>query len=170
MVFVAITAVAIVSLKYASETWEAIVFGLVLILFSIFLVVALVDRGRRQAFAIGMAVIMAAYTLMDAYGPQPKFRHSGIPTNPLLMRLHRTVAVPAYFDQQTGQQILDIAAPADASAATPPNAYIDSVPRLEHFMRIGHMWFAILFGYIGGLFARFVYIRRLHLDAAPAGE
>jgi hypothetical protein len=38
---------------------------------------------------------------------------------------------------------------------------------LTFFLPIGHFWFALLLGYLGGHFARFVYLRRLK-DQAPA--
>lgn len=34
------------------------------------------------------------------------------------------------------------------------------LPHQEHFMAIGQFWWALLFGYVGGHFAKFIYKRR----------
>jgi hypothetical protein len=39
-------------------------------------------------------------------------------------------------------------------------AFYETRPRAENFMVLGHFWWALLFGYVGGHFARFVYLRR----------
>ncbi|HEX2475888.1 MAG TPA: hypothetical protein VHK01_14145, partial [Lacipirellulaceae bacterium] len=59
---VATVAVAIVSLCYANAGWEAAVYCLTLVVFFAMVIVAFIDRGSRQAFAVGMAIVMAGYT------------------------------------------------------------------------------------------------------------
>lgn len=41
-----------------------------------------------------------------------------------------------------------------------PHVYQSSVPLLENFLPIGHCWWALLLGYIGGLFTTYVFQRR----------
>jgi hypothetical protein len=48
--------------------------------------------------------------------------------------------------------------------------YRATVPQLWYVLPIGHYWFALLFGYLGGHFARFVYVRRMKEQAAHAKD
>jgi len=49
------------------------------------------------------------------------------------------------------------------SSATPPRRVIRSevTPDARQFMQVGHLLWALLLGYIGGHFAKFVYVRRM---------
>jgi hypothetical protein len=160
---VALFALALVSLCYASAWWESIVLFLGILNFFALLIIALVDRRSRQAFAIGMAVVMAGYTGAKWLDPGIKFRHFGLPTNVLLMQCHAAVARDAFFDDQTGEQLVGFTPPANARAnrSNNPGFYQGTLPHIEHFMLVGHVWFAILFGFFGGLFAQYIYWRRL---------
>jgi hypothetical protein len=55
-----------------------------------------------------------------------------------------------------------ISAPAGKRAATSQIR-----PIQEHFMTIGHFWWALLFGYVGGHFAQFIYKRRAAEQPSP---
>src|SRR5688500_4232424 len=92
LVLVATVAVAIVSLCYANAGWEAAVYCLTLVVFFAIVIVAFIDRGSRQAFAIGMAIVMAGYTGAQTYGPKRAFRHLGMPTNSLLIALQQAIS------------------------------------------------------------------------------
>jgi hypothetical protein len=159
LVLVATVAVAIVSLCYANAGWQAAVYYLTLVVFFAIVIVAFIDRGSRQAFAIGMAIVMAGYTGAQTFGPKRAFRHLGMPTNSLLLALQQAISEPAYFDARTGARL-------EGFSAQPPNTYVSNVPLIEHFVAIGHLWFSILFGYFGGLFARYVFLRRV--QTAPS--
>jgi hypothetical protein len=125
------------------------------------MIVAFIDRGSRQAFAIGMAIVMAGYTGAQTFGPKRAFRHLGMPTNSLLGALHQAISVPAYFDERTGARLEGFSPPpSEATGIQPPTTYMANVPLNEHFVPIGHMWFSLVFGYFGGLFARYVFLRR----------
>jgi hypothetical protein len=164
LVLVATVAIAIVSLCYANAGWEAAVYCLTLVVFFAIVIVAFIDRGSRQAFAIGMAMVMAGYTGAQTYGPKRAFRHFGMPTNSLLLALQQAISEPAYFDQRSGARLEGVHPPPMAATGTvqPPNTYVDYVPLTDHLVPIGHMWFSILFGCFGGLFARYVFLRRVH--------
>ena len=167
---IALVALAIVSLCYASAWWEAVILGIALLIFFANAIVALVDRGPRQAFAIGMVVVMAGYTCVKWVDPGVKFRHLGLPTNAVLIQLQAAVARIAYFDSQSGRQLVGFVLPGN-SGGPPPNApafYQDTLPLLEHILTVGHTWFALLFGFMGGLFAKFVYRRRHALRSGTA--
>jgi hypothetical protein len=47
-------------------------------------------------------------------------------------------------------------------AVFPAKSYAEfvEIPPRNNFMLIGHIWWAILFGYVGGHVARFLYVRR----------
>jgi hypothetical protein len=169
MQIVAVIALALVSLCYASAWWESIILCLGMVTFFALLIVALIDRGSRQAFAIGMAVVTAGYTGAKWLDPGIKFRHFGLPTNALLMHSHAAVARDAYFDDQTGEQLVGFTPPTNArpGQSNTRGFYQGTVPHVEHFLLIGHIWFALLFGFLGGLFARSVYLRRLKKPQTP---
>jgi hypothetical protein len=84
-ILVAVVALAIVSLKYASTFWEATIYGVALAVFFIAAIVALVDRGPRQAFAIGLTVILLGYAILYHNEKPATALHLGMPTNALLM-------------------------------------------------------------------------------------
>lgn len=167
LVLCALSAVAIVSLLYANERWQgAIVMGTVIVTL-VAGIVAVVDRGARQAFAIGFAMSVVLYGVVLANTPRandgPSLElnpYTGtLPTSRLLLPLFENVAVTRWIDFRTGQEILDY----DPQAAGQSNQFasLDQRPEQAVFMRIGHCWWALLLGYLGGWFARFVYLRRL---------
>lgn len=168
-VLVACCALALVSLKYASETWVALVSALAMLAIFIAIVTALVDRGPRQAFAIGFAVIVITYGWTVLNTPLPYFgpnapptlefdQWSGrLPTTRLLRYVHQAVDRSEWIDIN-GKVIANYNPQSPAAVA--PGVSIKEIPPREQFMPIGHMWWALLFGYIGGRFAQFIYRRR----------
>jgi hypothetical protein len=156
-VLVAVVALAIVSLRYASEWWEAIVVSFTAVVFFAAVIVALIGRGPRQAFAIGMAVVMAGYAAVKLREPNQTSIHLGLPTTYLLIRLQSLSGDVRYFDSRTGREV-EGSVPPNPGAI--PNVYTSTVPRLEHLLPIGHCWWALLLGFIGGLFGRWVYCQR----------
>lgn len=195
-VLVAATALAIVSLVTASFVWQSILCLVVVLSAMIALVVSLVDRGPRRAFAIGFAVAMLGYLVVVAnvhhVMPADQFgnihtdnvefsAYNGVlPTSIALRHLYGGISRTTYFDAKTNQQIpnsesgnlfvvgrssfgvgggafggLPINAPPGQRAA-----WSNVEPPGASFMVVGHFWWALLFGYVGGHFARFVYFRR----------
>jgi hypothetical protein len=200
-VLVAATAVAIVSLMYASPLWQAI-FSLVAMLLALRAVIAsLVDRGPRRAFAIGFAVAMLGYVLIvinvqkfmpGRAGENTEFdvyAEGRLPTSIALQNFYAGISRTKYFDAKTGARIPESEREnlmlvgenlfgiggtgggggfegggmfGGASVQVPPGkraALYEIRPRRENFMAIGHFWWALLFGYIGGRFGRVVYLR-----------
>lgn len=187
LLLVAAVAVAIVSLKYASETWVAIVAGLAMLAFFVAIIVAAVDRGRRQAFALGFALVVIAYGLIVLNMPvtyrvnnQPAGTmeldqwEGRLPTTRLLRYVHVAVDDSEYVDDATGKVLSNYDATTDGPLrlggggfGTPSVSFRERPPR-EHFMPIGHLWWAMLFGYVGGRFARFLYLRRTKRNGPAA--
>jgi hypothetical protein len=243
-VLVALVALAIPSLKYASELWLALVAAVSIISLFVALIVAVVDRGLRQAFAIGFALIMAGYGLIVISSPTREFDQweGRLPTTQLLRYTYSAVdrsewnpvVVPLQMGA-TGVQVEVLQRMLNARVTPSPNLQVDgdfgsltnqavkwfqrqaalnatgdvdtntwkalglvfdstslqpvvpayanpnasdlgfsygagssfhAVPPRENFMHIGHYWWALLLGYAGGHFARFVYWRRIG-DARP---
>jgi hypothetical protein len=170
LLLVTLVALAIASLKYASELWLAIVAGLAMIAFFVTGIVAVVDRGPRQAFAIGFALTMIAYGLMltsgqNTQGPRGNVSSKNIefhpwkgrlPTTRLLRYAHMVVNEP---QQETW-----------GGGGFPMRTTMVEHPRREVFMPVGHCWWALLLGYLGGRFALFVYVRRMRESTQLAAE
>ncbi len=176
LVLVAFVALAIVSLKYASDVWLAIVLAVTMLAFFVALIVAAVDRGPRQAFAIGFALTMAGYWLIVMTGTKTvanvgsmniEFDHmqGRLPTTRLLRYMHAAVEHGGYYDYSTGKEVpnYDPAERANTGGGFGGATSIGyrEVPGREVFMPVGHCWWGLLLGYLGGLFAGFVYRRRM---------
>ena len=176
MLIVLLVAVAILSLKFASAGWQAVIGGLAMITLFAALVVAAVDRGPRQAFAIGYLLVMVSYGVIVLNGA----RSSGawgskslemdqwegrLPTTLLLRYIHMAVDKSEWFDDSTGKVVPNYSPPAGGGFGS---VRYREVPPREVFMPIGHYWWAILLGACGGIFARWVYLRRTREQlAAP---
>jgi hypothetical protein len=171
-VFVALVAVAIVSLKYASEVWLPIILALTMLAFFVALIVAAVDRGHRQSYAIGFTLTFASYVLIIAHSSEidpgggsrnPEFsRFCRLPTTRLLTYVHRTMDHSYYFDSATGKRVQNYSGGGSVGHR--------ELPPLEFFMQIGHCWWGLLLGYLGGKFAVFVYNRRLQEQKSLAAR
>jgi hypothetical protein len=200
LAFVAACAVALVSLKYASQVWLTVTLGIALIALFIAIIVAAVDRGPRQAFAIGFTLIVIAYGWAVFNVPQvPSGGIDGslrtgefglwtghLPTTQLLRHVYTAVQGRTWFDSSTGKELVnfDPANPSIpvgpgggfggymggggggfggggiATAPATPMAFYRESPTQEDFAPIGHLWWAILLGYLGGRFGQVVYARR----------
>ena len=184
-ILVATIALAIVSLKYASEILLSLGAMAGAIVFVAAAIVAVVGRGPRQAFAIGFVAATVGYGLLIVSGGT---RNSSLglryieldimynvklPTTRLLSFAHKQLKQELVLDAQgnsiTAQQ-RDLNNAADWKAGRLPSSQNAERPPSESFTRIGQLWFALLFGYLGGLFARFVYLRRQADQCAGQGE
>jgi hypothetical protein len=198
MMLVAAVAVAIVSLKYASDAWLAIVAAVAMLAFFAAVIVAAVDRGPRQAFAIGFALTVAVYALVVMNGEKefPNGRSRNIefdqwdgklPTTRLLRYMHIAVDHGGYYDRATGQEIPDYDPATDPNRNTAgggfgggglggggfgagPRVAFRELPPRESFMPVGHLWLGLLLGYLGGLFAVYVYSRRMREQKSLAAQ
>jgi len=167
LVLVAAVALAIVSLTYASDWWQIGVVTLVLLTFAAAAIVALVDRGGRQAFALGMVVIMTIYAGLIAYASlqtarefNPEFRGQGsLPTSRLLASVYERFVDRTYVDVRTGKRLMNFD-PTNSPPIIRIQARRVETPPERQFMQIGHAWFALLLACLGGQFARSVYCRR----------
>jgi hypothetical protein len=163
LIGVALVALALVSLRNANyyTVWPAVATGVTMVALFVALIVAVVDRGPRQAFAMGFALTAVAYGLMLLSVRTSNFDQfeGWLPTTRLLAYVHRAVDRGGYYDHQTGQLVPDYDPSKLLVGATVTASYREDPPR-EVFMPIGHCWWALILGYAGGWFARFVYSRR----------
>jgi hypothetical protein len=130
LLLVALVALAIASLTYANDFWVAVVSGITMIAFFVALIVAVVDRGRRQGFAIGFVLTLIAYGLVLTSCRTPEFDQwdGRLPTTRLLRYVHRAVNRGGWLDPKTGQIISRD--PDNMPAAALPNGGGPSVPPL----------------------------------------
>jgi hypothetical protein len=167
---VALLAVAIVSLRYANEIWHIAVALFALLAFIGAMISAVLDRGSRQAFAIGMLLAMTTYGVVFSIG---LFRYNlvsgplrgggSLPTTRLLVYMYAGIQETRWFDRETGKEIPGFD-PTRQTMARPLQSRQE--PSERTFMAVGHAWWALLLGYLGGRFARFVYVRRTR-DGTP---
>lgn len=170
LMLVAIVAFATASLKYASELWLALVTGVTTFAFCAALIVAAVDRGLRQAFALGFALTMVAYgaTLMTGdrtVGFGGNMHSKNIEFDPWegrlpMTRLLRYIHIAVNENVQI-QQTQPFVGPVTSIMERPPR---------EIFMPIGHCWWALLLAYVGGRFAASIYGRRIREQQLLAVE
>ncbi|MEX2316062.1 MAG: hypothetical protein WD669_02850 [Pirellulales bacterium] len=193
-VLVAFVALAIVSLKNAPGMWHGVVGLLAMVTILTAVLVAILDRGPRQAFAIGCAIAMLGYGLLVANGTkvakgpggslvnfQLDINNGGIlqqlPTTALLRYAYAGIQRTRWVDQTTGKEVtgydyakFQAAQAAAQNPGTSPVAaqtiFPQDWPPSDSFTLIGHYWWGFLFGFLGGHIARFVYLRRMKEQAA----
>jgi predicted PurR-regulated permease PerM len=165
-------ALALASLKYASETWLAITLGLGMVVFFWALVVAAIDRGPRQAFAIAFVLVMSTYVVIVLNTPSPVFNQSQpaskefdqwegrLPTTRLMRYVHQVLDRSEWIDGSTGKVVPSPTQAQIAAGGFSPGVAYREMPPREQFMPIAHVWWGMLFGYLGGRFGRMVYVRR----------
>lgn len=156
-------------------------------------IVACVGKRSLQAFAIGflMPTIVYGISLWSLGWSESNVGTGKLPTSKLLSTLFQAVvktepvsvnanggwvpppANPYYAPAPPNGN------PAPTFAVTPPTvsngpipvtlAGIESINRQE-FMTLGHMLFAMLFGYIGAKFAVVLYLAQLKQSGEPVSE
>jgi len=171
LVIVAFLALAITSLEYASDTWVVIASAVTMFVCFAMLIVAFVDRGARQAFAIGFSIVAICYWAVLVAGAQRAGSNSieldysfgRLPTTAILRKLYAAVRKTFWIDQKTGAVVPGYTPNTQAQggvSAAIPTAYMANRPKREDFMQIGHCWWTLILGYVGGQFASWIYRRR----------
>jgi hypothetical protein len=172
-------AAACAALKYANEWWRAFAAFTVLLAFVAAVIAAIVDRGPRQAFAIGAAVAIGVYMLLLYSMNQqidnaanwrvsnPEFEpYDGIlPTTRLLRTLHSGIVEVWNVNPQTGELIKKLPPQTYGGQGFRNTSSVFEVPRRNEFAAVGHCLWALAFGYAGGTFGRYAHGRRLVADA-----
>ena len=184
-------ALALTSLKYASDTWLAAVLGVAILALFVAIIFASADRGPRQAFSLAFVLIVIAYGWIvlnmsthlpnQLFGGNSEFELWGgqLPTTRLLRHAYESAVHERWINSSTGLEIpnFDQANPSlpignlsggggggMGASPTGPFAIHDVSPNPEQFARIGHLWWALLFGYVSGRFGQSIYVRRMKSD------
>ena len=166
LLLVSFFAVACVALKYANEWWWLALSSCVLLGFLTAVVAALVDRGSRQAAAIGFAVCVGIYGILFWAGPtisgtqqsRELDPYSGqLPTTRIMQPLFEAIVTHAFYDMNTGQVIANY----DVRRSEAPGVVGSrESPDRGQFMAISHLLWALLLGYFGAGVASVFYARR----------
>ena len=154
LVFVGLACAA---LKYADEPWWWLLLGTCAwVLFLVALVAALVDRGPRQAWAIGAVSWMAVYGVLLLSGVP-------LPTSDALQQAYRVFAEEAAANPRVYPLLTQYGPQGDLNVVL-----TELSPSYDSFARNGHLLWALLFGYLGARLATWVYARRTQdRGAAP---
>ena len=179
LVLVALIGVGCAALKSASSTWWTALSALALLAVMGFALVAALDRGARQAFALGFVICVSVYAVLLATqasiggsgtSTSQEFDHySGyLPTTRLLGPLFEAIASSSYHDKQTGEVIPNYDPSQAASGGLGGGGFggmgsgvsAAETPERHSFMRIGHLLWSLLLGYVGGHVGRAIYLRR----------
>jgi hypothetical protein len=180
-------AIGFIALRFADQLWLAAVWFLTLAAFIAATTYVLVDRGARQALAIGF-VLGAGIYLGVLYSRRSTHGNSGwvktsnaeldpyegsLPTTLALRPLFQAITVNWYTDKSGNRVIRDQIPPQTLVGGLSRSgySYVGEVPRREDFMRIGHCLWALLFGYAAAKFSLWVYVRRVReqVVATPPG-
>ncbi len=180
LLLTAAVALAIVSLRYASDFWQGLIGVFAILALIAAILTGIFDRGPRQVFAIGFAGAMATYGLLVACGHQEKspiphnieFRigEGKYPTTALLRCGYQLIAYYVQVDS-SGRPVSDAEAQRmwaawNTAGGPPPGLSSVAHPDQAFFTTVGHFWWGLLFGFVGGHFARFVYLRHTEELAA----
>jgi hypothetical protein len=191
-------AVGFTALKYANAIWLAAVGAVVMLAFMAQAVTALVDRGSRQAFALGFVACLASYLSIFFVETEMHPYQARFPTSILLRHAFESLREQLYLDETSGEGVLHSQLPPGARTIrdfswtiTPPPSQggalmaptpqvkirtapstgttfrrIGDVPSRDVFMPIGHLLWALFFGYWGGQYGRLVYARSVKRQTA----
>jgi hypothetical protein len=168
----AFVSVSCIALKHAGPVWWTVLSGISMLLVMASVVVALVGRDEPRAFAIGVIACMVVYGgLLLASGSKEFDPYTGyLPTGKILLPVLRAMAKVTYVDLLTGQPVPNYQpTPGGPGMGGFMTGGMQSVgasesPRREQFMAVGHLLWADLFGFSGGLLACYVYSRSRRAD------
>jgi hypothetical protein len=169
LLLIAMVAVAIASMKYASPAWRTCVYTITMAIIMWAAVIAVIDRGPRQAFAIGIVLLMVIYGVLFINGTRLSegnreldLQYGRLPTSRVVKYLFPPTETVQWYDGRTGQLLANYD-PANPPPGPQAFSRTRRTPDPQTLMAIAHCWWALLLGYLGGRFARVVYLRRSDL-------
>jgi hypothetical protein len=175
LLLIAMVALAIASMKYASPAWRTCVYTITMAIFMWAAVISVIDRGPRQAFAIGMVLLMVIYGVLLINAPRRSagnnieldLERGRLPTSIAVKHLFPPTETLEWVNRRNGQ-VLPNYDPTNPPPGIQTFTRTRRTPDPATLMAIAHCWWALLLGYIGGRFARVVYLRRSVLPRAPS--
>jgi len=151
LLITAFLATSCAALKYAGNTWWAALFLASFLAVISAGVIAIAERGRRQAAAAGFVFCFCAYAIA-IWSDAGRDR---LPTTLLLRQLYPLFATSKWLDMRTNEVVPDY------DPQTPSKYVTIAYEQSEYtFHDIGHLLFALAFGYCGARFASWIYLRR----------
>jgi hypothetical protein len=174
LILVAAIALVIVSFQSGSLFWQGLVGLTAMLAMGMAVIAGVLEKGPGRAFAIGAAVMMCGYALLvTVYRSAEATSVEGIlPTTVLLRSIYPVFDNSGWVYAATSDPI-----PVNANPSINPDGsnslngqpvHFQQQPVFHSFISIGHSWFLLLFGYLGGRFARFIYLRRSKESTPPA--
>jgi hypothetical protein len=155
LLIVALVSVGLASLKVGGLLATCFVIAS-LLLFMAATITAIVDRGLRQKFAIGMVVAAGVYALviLGAAASRPPVT---LPMSQWLSTWYEAIAERAWVDSFSGKELPGF----DPDRHGLNGVRLESEhPDRATFRLVGHILWAFAFGYAGGKFAQHTYAHR----------
>lgn len=178
LIGVAVLGFVFVTLKYADTwLWTVLASGAML-LFLAALVTAIVDRSVSQATAQGVVIGALFYcvlfvaiefvggehfTELDPYeGHLPVTKWMRPIFETVVTYQYNAIGFPQRFDTQADAEAFLLSQGRNPNPAMGGFGGVGTfeMPARFEFMLTAHLWWGILLAYLGGKFARFVYLRR----------
>jgi hypothetical protein len=195
LALVAFVALACGALLNASATVATAMLGVTVLIVIGLAIIAAVDRGPRQAAALGGLVAMLVYGVAWNYEPKLKLKsdwnhvhgmdqvvdYAGhLPTSKLLHVLWTLTSATYMVDPESGRVVEKMSDSYPQFTSQVASSHVPSGwaggplryegrPRPDAFMPVGHCLSALLIGYLGGKFAVWVYRRRVARGGSQAG-
>jgi hypothetical protein len=180
LALVAAVAVSCAALKYANGYWLSALSIVLFLTVMAAAIIALVDRGSRQATAMGFLTGVLMYAVLVQTQDRVSQAYGTLPTTDLTWRIYAAMSTSWYEEQSTGKRVEELPTGAiivgrngmgggmgGVIGGLPQKAYVQwQLPDPEYFTRIAHAFWALAFGYFAAKFARWVYARRLREQEA----
>lgn len=177
MAVLAAVGVGCAALKYAGDVWWTVLSAAALVGFLAAAVVAVVGRGPGQARAIGFVLCVGIYALLlwsakvgNGQNRELDPYDGRLPTTKLLKPVFESLVVRTYIDAFTGKEMTNYNPPPGTVLGNSGTIISQETPDRGQFMAIGHLLWAVLFGYLGSRFAAWVDRRRRVRDSSEAAK
>jgi hypothetical protein len=165
------------ALKYANDWWAAALQSIVVASAIIATIVAVLDRGARQASAAGFIVALLIYAAAVIAEEKGDPANGRLVTSELTSRLYGLFEETVYFDVKLdiqdrvelrreqlppGSRILRPGQGYDPATTSVGQLFVDvRRPQQSYFDGVAHSIWALLIGYMANKFAKCVYVRRV---------
>ena len=162
-------AVGFAALKSPSEAWVRVIWASVLVLLVGATIGAARREGGKRAFWTGFAVAGWSYAIVCLVPGVSRIAEPRLPTSAWLERLHPLFCGPRFArltlsleqfnsDPLPKHPFAPVPTVRIVAARAAPRAFVLSWqnPTLEHFRRIGHGLFTLIFAALVGLLARWL--------------
>ncbi len=156
LVGLGVAALGLAAMRYGGVLRDLLQTGCaVLVIFA--MISALVDHGRRRAFAIGFVIAALAYSglLFLQDGREFNFLTARFATSKMLRPIRESMVTERWVGGTAQSQN-----PGVSAAPRQGMAVIRSAPGAGNLLRAGHTLWTLFFGYLGGKAAVLVYYRR----------